>query len=61
MISSEFSRNRKSSRIPINKGVNLILNGVEKPKKLVDFKLDQEFNFFKRKVTINFSFDIKKT
>lgn len=58
MISSNTSENKKYSDIPINRGINLILNGVEKPKKIVDLQL--KFNLFKRKFQVKFSFDSKK-
>jgi hypothetical protein len=59
---SNSSKNKKSSDIPINRGVDLILNGVKKPKQLFNLNLNQRFKFFKREISIklNFSFDIKK-
>ena len=58
MISSNTSEKTSSSRIPINRGVNLILNGVDKPKKLVDFSV--HCRLFKRDIKLSFSFDVKK-
>ena len=59
---SNTSESRGSSDIPLNRGVELILNGVKNPKQLLDLNLKQGFRLFKRKISISFafSFDIKK-
>lgn len=62
MKHSNTSESRRSSDIPLNRGVDLILNGVKKPKQLLNLNLKQGFRLFKREISINFafSFDIKK-
>jgi len=59
---SNIYESRESSDIPLNRGVELILNGVKKPKQLFNLSLKQRFRLFKREISISFalSFDIKK-
>ena len=62
MKPSDTSESKKSSKIPINRGVELILNGVKKPKQLLDLDFAQKFRFFKKELSIKFkfSFDVRK-
>lgn len=62
MKPSDISENKKSSEIPINRGVELILNGVKKPKQLLDLDFTQKFRFLKKELSIKFkfSFDVRK-
>ena len=62
MKQSNSSESKRSSDLLINKGVDLILNGVKKPKQLVNLNFTNKFRFFKRELSFQFkfSFNIKK-
>lgn len=62
MKPSNSSKNKKSSDIPLNRGVDLILNGAKKQSHLLDLKFNKVVIAFRWKIKINFNFlfDIKK-
>ena len=64
MTQSDTSKNKQSSDLPINRGVELILSG-GRPKtqkvKLVGIRFERIVSFFKREIHFTFEFSLRIT
>ena len=62
---SDTSKNKQSSDLPINRGVELILAGGRPPKtqkvKPVGIRFEKIFSFFKREINFTFEFSLHIT
>mgnify|MGYP006217851365 FL=1 len=61
MTQSNISKKKKSSKLTINKGVELILGEKQKQKlnKPSKIKFEKTFSIFKRKIYFNFEFNFR--